>query len=108
MPEGVVATPKTSSVSTSEPAVGYDETAPLARYFGVESDSDGKLQTILKNLRGDKQEYNEIDLITDLRGLITKLGNPGLGETLLDRVYSYAKIQNQIDSLQQEQQRLVR
>lgn len=111
MSDGITAIPKTDSTSTtqsSEPAVVKDDTAPLQRYFGVDGDSEGKLKTIYETLRSDKPEYNEIDLLTDLRGTIQKLGAPALGESVLDMVYRYSKIQNQINSLQMEQKDLIR
>ena len=109
MSDGITAIPKTDSTpQTSEPAVVKDDTAPLKSYFNIEDDPSGKLKTIYENLRGDKQEYNEIDLLTDLRGTIQKLGAPALGESVLDMVHRYCKIQNQINQLNLEQRELMR
>lgn len=107
MSDGTVSTASPSGGTVAEPAFVADNIAPLANYFGVEN-TDGKLSTIFDYLRGDKKEYTDIDLLSDLRGTIQKLGAPALNETVVDQVYRYAKIQKQIDSLQQEQKGLLR
>lgn len=113
MADEIVVTPKAESSSTTSetlPSV-HDDTAPIANYLGITSPneaSQSKINTIAQYLRGDKKEYTDIDLLTDLRGTMFKLGNPPIGTSQLDFLYNYAKLDNQIIQLQKQKQEFVR
>lgn len=113
MADEIIATPKTesSTTSTSNLPTVHDESAPIASYLGISDPSDSakaKLTTITDYLRNDKKEYSDIDLLTDLKGTMFKLGNPPIGTSQLDFLYNYAKLDSQIMNLQKQKQEFVR
>jgi hypothetical protein len=86
-----------------------DDLAPVASYFGVDKAIEAsKLSTIARNLRGDTKEMDEIDLMKALRDTMWKLGDPPLGSTALDHAYEFAKLDNQIRSLEEEKAKYVK
>lgn len=101
-----------TSSSTSElPHVNTD-TAFISNYLdydGVASEKmQAKMNDIYKHLRGDKNEYSEIDGLNDLRHLMFKLGTPPIGTSKLDHLFGYVKIQNRIDDLERERNNYIR
>lgn len=86
-----------------------DDVRPIANYFGVDSTAEAtKLTTIARNLRGDNNDMDEVDLLKALRETMWKLGDPPLGSTALDHAYEYVKLDNQIKSLEEEKARYVK
>lgn len=100
-----VTTETPEPVKTAEPSHIHDNYAPLRSYFDINDPSDqtvGKFKTIYEYLRGDKDEYNEFDLMRDMRDLQFKLGSTNLGETRVDQVYRYAKLASQAKQIETE------
>lgn len=96
--------PDTSAALTSAPD-------PVASYFSIVNPDEkqaSKLEAISTYLRGDKKEYDQIDMIRDLKNVLFKLGTPPVGETLFDMVWQYAKINSQISQLEAEKSRFER
>lgn len=112
MSEEITITPKVESVSTTDklPSV-QDDTSSVANYLGISdpsSEAQSKIDAIAKYLRGDKKEYTDIDMLTDLKGTMFKLGNPPIGTSQLDFLYNYAKLDAQIDVLQKQKEEYIR
>lgn len=111
MQDEIVVTPKETATTTTEPAYQVDETAAIARYFEITDPSGqakNKMNTIKDYLRGDKKEYDDFDMLRDLKATMFKLGTAPIGTSELDHLYNYAKIQRQIDSLEKERERYLR
>ena len=86
-----------------------NENAALQNYFGLEEgDSTDKLDTIREYLRGDNKEYTELQLLSDLRGLVNKLGNAPIGTSQFMHIYTYAKLAKQARSIEQELESMIR
>lgn len=114
MPEdnlSVKETPTTSNTSTQQLPNVQDDTSPISNYLGITDPSDeakAKIDAIAKYLRGDKKEYLDIDMLTDLKGTMFKLGNPPIGTSRLDFLYNYAKLDSQIKNLENQKQEYIR
>ena len=95
----------------SEPSHVDVKTDSLAGYFDVDGTNpkyQDKLKVIGQYLRGDTKEYDDIDMMRDLRNLMFKLGTPSMGTSLLDHAYAYSKIARQVADGQKELERLMR
>lgn len=87
------------------------KTDSIAGYFDVDGKdavNQQQLETIAKFLRSDAKEYDDIDMIRDLKALMFKLGAPRMGTSLLTHAYEYAKIASQIKQSQKELERYMR
>jgi len=81
----------------------------LAGFLNADGSSDlDKLSTIAEFLRGDKQEFTDIDLLQAVRHIEARLGTPALNERRVDRILRYVTIQNQMDGLEKERDTLLR
>lgn len=113
MAEEITITPKVEETpsSTGKLPTTHNESAPVANYLNIanpSTEAQAKLDTITKYLRGENKEYSDIDLLTDLRGTMFKLGNPPIGTTQLDFLYNYAKLDAQIEALQSQKKEFMR
>lgn len=106
-----VTTKSADGSAVAEPSASSDIIGPVAGYFGI-GDPDPvqqmKLETISRLLQKEGQEYNEIDMVRDLRNYMFKLGTPPLGGSVLDHAYHFAKIQNQIKGLESEREKFLK
>lgn len=105
------ATAVQGNVPAAEPAHVVNDVEPVKNYFKVydpDPDQQMKLTTLASYLRGDKKEYNEIEMSRDLTNLMFKLGTPPLGASILDHAYNYAKIARQIKDLESERAKFER
>jgi hypothetical protein len=89
----------TSFVHDNQPLVGFLNASP--------SDTD-KITAIADFMRGDKQEFTDIDLLQAVRGIEARLGTPAINERRVERLYRYVQIQKQMDSLEKERSVLLR
>jgi hypothetical protein len=100
-----------ANTSTSEPANVDTDTAPISNYFGI-NDADAtqkdKMSSVAQYLRADNKEYDQIDMLRDLKGLLFKLGTPPLGQSQLDMLYNYAKIAGRMAEDNKEIERMMR
>lgn len=81
---------------------------PLAGFLHAAPADADKLTEIADFFRGDKQEFNDIDLLQAVRSIENRLGTPALNERRVDQVFRYVTIQRQIDSLEKERDVLLR
>lgn len=87
------------------------KTDSIASYFdvdGKDATTQQRLETIAKFLRSDTKEYDDIDMLRDLKHLMFKLGSPRMGTSMLTHAYEYAKIASQIAQSQKELERYER
>lgn len=112
MPDGVTVTSKVSPTESVQ-TFTKDEVTPIAGLLGLDthnvSDSDSlSIKEIYDYVRGDAKEMSEIELLSKLRTLETRLGMTSLGERRLDKIHRYVKLQSQIEGLEKARDRELR
>lgn len=83
----------------------HDNFSSLRSYFDISDPSDktqAKFKDIYEYFRGDKKEYQDFDLIRDLRDAQFKLGTTPMGESRLDQIHRYATLMRQSKQLEEE------
>lgn len=98
MPDGISITPKAAPAPTDQGFV-KDEVSPVAGFLNADK-ADYRLQSVVDFFKEEGKDLLEADLLWKIRALETKLGLPSLGETRLDKVHRYVKLQGQISSLE--------
>lgn len=103
--EDIKVIPKTTSADIRLPdsSVSY-ELLPIKSFLGI-SDIDNKSTDKLSYLRGQfGKEVPLTEVLHQLRQTEIKLGAPRLGETRLDKLYSYFRVTESIKLAEQRRQ----